>query len=270
MNTLENAGSKLVGYIQNKGFRTAYRCNEAGHLDETYLIDARYDTNNLKIPSVCVYDVSDVGLKSFVKKIIYSPAYKDYVKNFRKIRSILENKNLFVTESGHSTLKKGMISLQLLDRVLDRINEYLEAFEREYNEFELCERSTVDLFTKKNESGLKRLAFRGDSNNSDYDKESEEETIDTITIKVKKRKAINESEKYYSQDELFIARKRQRTISKNILEFNLRQNIELFELKEAFNPKGDRFLALDTDLSLLIAHRFLLMHTTYSYVSISI
>ncbi|KAG1474863.1 hypothetical protein G6F56_000087 [Rhizopus delemar] len=130
-----------------------------------------------------------------------------------------------------------MISLQLLDRVLDRINEYLEAFEREYNEFELCERSTVDLFTKKNESGLKRLAFRGDSNNSDYDKESEEETIDTITIKVKKRKAINESEKYYSQDELFIARKRQRTISKNILEFNLRQNIELFELKEAFNPK---------------------------------
>ena len=232
---------------------------------ETYLIDATYGTNNLKMPLICVYGVSNVGLKSlktfpvafawvssekeeiyswflqtlqinlngisedtvfvtdkctalmnqldkqfpetkkmlcrwhllnnldknctlslfkkehhgikeefksFVKKIMYSPEYKDYVENVRKIRSILENKNLFVceeerirfkkyyenewilhlekwaalytsklqhmdctttqrAESGHSALKKGMISLQSLDRTFDSINEYLEAVERE-------------------------------------------------------------------------------------------------------------------------------------------
>lgn len=52
-------------------------------------------------------------------------------------------------ESNHSVLKKGTVSLQPLDTVFDCINEYLEAFEREYNEIELSERSTVNPFMFK-------------------------------------------------------------------------------------------------------------------------
>ncbi|KAG1436323.1 hypothetical protein G6F56_013606 [Rhizopus delemar] len=62
-------------------------------------------------------------------------------------------------ESGHSALKKGMISLQPLDMAFDSINEYVEVFEREYNEIELYERSTVGPFTKK-ELRLERLTFK--------------------------------------------------------------------------------------------------------------
>ncbi|KAI8052566.1 uncharacterized protein B0P05DRAFT_641493 [Gilbertella persicaria] len=67
----EKATTEVIKAMENKGYTVSYRFNDlmterTARFSEVVIIDATYGTDNLKMPLICAYGVSDVGRPNLV------------------------------------------------------------------------------------------------------------------------------------------------------------------------------------------------------------